>query len=321
MRHLRIREIWDSFRNSGRLHNLLVFLIFVAIATVFWFMMAMNDSMQRDFNVKLEIENVPDSVTFISDPPTSVHVAVRDRGTSLLRVGGFQGPVVKLNFRDFSNGGLLRGSHSDILAALRATFGKSASILSVSVDSLRVPYTTSPGRTLPVETSAILTPFPGYVVAGKTRPEPARVTVFGPSSIVDTLTRVFTIPLKRSDLKESTQIPVDVKPIPGVRIVPSSVKLLVSVEPLVRRETALTIKALNVPADRTLMLFPQKVEVAYYVPMSRFNEEEPDMEVVVDFDDVARIGSSHLPVRFGHVAKSVIRPELLADSVEYSIIR
>ena len=49
-------------------HNALVFLIFVVIATVFWIVITLNDSVTDTFRVKFRVDNVPDSVTFITDP-------------------------------------------------------------------------------------------------------------------------------------------------------------------------------------------------------------------------------------------------------------
>ena len=63
-----IRNEWKRIRTSSRFHNFMMFLIFVAIAAVFWFILALNDSVTETFQVRLNIQNVPDSVTFITDP-------------------------------------------------------------------------------------------------------------------------------------------------------------------------------------------------------------------------------------------------------------
>ena len=79
-----IREKWQNLRNSRGFHNVALYLVFVVIASLFWLVMWLNDSIQETFDVRLRIYNVPDSVTFIDNPPAGLHVTVRDKGTSLL---------------------------------------------------------------------------------------------------------------------------------------------------------------------------------------------------------------------------------------------
>ena len=81
------RTKWKQLKKTSSFHDAVLFLIFVAISALFWFILALNDSAQDNFNVKIQITNVPDTVTFISDIPEKVHVSVRDKGTNLWRSG------------------------------------------------------------------------------------------------------------------------------------------------------------------------------------------------------------------------------------------
>ncbi len=73
---------WRNFKDTGTFHDAVLFLIFVGVSTLFWIILALNDSAQDSFNVRLNICNVPDSVTCISDIPDKFHVGVRDKDTS-----------------------------------------------------------------------------------------------------------------------------------------------------------------------------------------------------------------------------------------------
>ena len=55
---------------SKGFHSTVVFLCFVVVSTVFWFILAMNDSVTKTFDVSLKIVNVPDSVTLSMIRPT-----------------------------------------------------------------------------------------------------------------------------------------------------------------------------------------------------------------------------------------------------------
>lgn len=315
------RNLWTRLKKSGAVHDSMVFLVFVAIASVFWLILALNDSAQRDFTVRLQVDNVPDSVVFITDPPASFHVAVRDQGSKLFRAAGLSMPVVKVNFRDYADNGLLRLSHSDMNAVLKATFGKSAAILSTSLDSLRISYTGSKGKPVKVVFNGRFDAAPGSVVSGRPVCVPARATVYGPAELLDTLTQVETEWLKVSDIVEPSSYWVSLQRIPGVRVKPAKVKVEVRAEPLVRRETQVAIKAENVPAGTDMMLFPSKADVVYYVPMSAFSEQEPAVEAVVDYNESGRSRNHRVAVRLGAIPAGVYTPTLRTDSVEYSIVR
>ena len=151
-----IRTRWQKLRSSRGFRNVLLYLVFVAIAGSFWLIMSLNDNSQKTFAVQLRLYNVPDSITFIEDLPTRLHVTVRDRGTSLRR------PTLEINFREYADRGVFRYSAADLYSTLRHTFGASAQVTSVSIDSLHCTYTSLPGRRVPLRVLCDVTAAPGH---------------------------------------------------------------------------------------------------------------------------------------------------------------
>lgn len=284
--------------------------------------MALNDSVQANVAVNVRISNKPDSVTFISDVPKTLHVEVADKGTGLMRVAWFHTPTVDLSFQELASEGQLVCSRTDMMAALKAAFGGSATIISSSIDSLRLTYTERPGKSVPVQVSIDASAKAGFVVYGAPKADPPRVTVFGPRQILDTLTRVFTKTYVEQNLSESREFTADLSPIRGARIIPSKVGVKINVEPLVAKEEMITVQAENVPSGESLLLFPSKVHVAYYVPMSEFSAENAAVRVVADYHDISTHRSARLPLRIEIAGGSnAVRPTLRSDSVEYTLIK
>lgn len=315
-----IRNFFSNLKKSSRFHNVMVFLGFVVVATVFWFMMAMNDSIQKDCTVRLQIDNVPDTVTFIKEPPSTMHVSVRDKGTNLLRSVGFRQPTMHINFNDYAYAGRFRFTASDMKASLKALFGKGASVLAVSLDSIGIDYSVGKGRQVPVVAVGTFEAAPGSVVMGKPISSPSRVRVFGPREILDTVTRIFTRPVVRKNIKETVVMGVDLNLPPHVRVIPERVEVTVKAEPLVRREETVEINTINVPQGVNLILFPSSVTVSYYVPMSKFGDDVPPMGVFVDYVTLAKSTNGKLGVELVPV-KGAVNPSLSIDSVEYSVVR
>ena len=125
-----------------------------------------------------------------------------------------------------------------------------------------------------------------------------------------------------SDLAESRSFRAELRSIPGVRLIPSTVQVEVNVEPLVAKEDVVTVVAENVPQDENLLLFPSNVRVSYYVPMSDFSDDKKAVRVVVDYNDVAAHMGERIPLRIEPVSGvHAVKPHLHTDSVEYTLVR
>ncbi|MDE7403005.1 MAG: YbbR-like domain-containing protein [Muribaculaceae bacterium] len=312
---------WKRFRKSPRFHNALMFLVFVAIASIFWFVVALNDNVTETFKVTLQIDDVADTVTFINDPPADLHVTLRDKGTNILRSGVVKHPTLRLNFHDYARKGLFRVTQAELNAELKSDFGGAAQITGSSLDSLRLYYTNQPGRRVPVKVVADLSAASGYLIAGEPVPLTKSVLVYSVGNEIDTVRVVNTKRLLKSGLSKSQKFKVELRDLTNIRVVPNQVEVQVNVEPLVHKEVYANVEILNMPEGSHLLLFPAKVPVSMYVQMSRFNDDNLPLQVAVDYNDLHKSTRSRLPVKVIRHARSLINVELGIDSVEYTVVR
>lgn len=317
----KVREKWRNLKGTSTFHDTVLFLVFVAVATLFWIILALNDSAQDSFNVKVSIVNCPDTVTFISDIPEKIHVTVRDKGTTLWR-NHYRHPSINVNFKDYASKGILNFSHNDLQTALKSVFGSGAQIISLSVDSIYLDYTTAKGRRIPIVIDASATTTSGNVIEGNPKAKPSYVLVYGEKRITDTIHKVYTEAVRLTDLSETTSVTTRLRRIEGVRIIPSSVMLTFPVERLVRKETPVSIDVVNVPKGESLLLFPSKVPVEYYVAMSRLGDDDDrSIRLTVDYNSIEKEKGSKLPVRITSYPEHLLNFSLKTDSVEFTIVR
>lgn len=315
-------RIRNLIHTAGKFKSLWQYLLFVGVAGVFWLIMALNDEAQSDFQVRVEITGVPDSVTFISDPPTVLNVTVRDKGSALLRRKFMETPVVRIPFKEYASGNRLRVSPSAIMSSLRGVFGAGAGINVTSVDSIGIYYTTSPAKVVPIRVDADVTAALGKVINGNLRLSVREAKIYSVGNVTDTVMYVSTQPIVRRELSDPLTIKVGIRPIKGVRIEPSSVSVTIPVEPLENRKTFVTVTPTGVPPSESMALFPQKVEVSYLVPMS-MNDDVPAsaFRVVADYSDIAPSSSAMVKVKIDKIPSGVENAVLQVDSVEYTLIR
>lgn len=314
-------EKWKRLKHTSAFHDLVLFLVFVAISTFFWIILALNDNAQGSYNVKVAINNCPDSVTFISDIPEKLHVTVRDKGTSIWR-NHYRHPTMNINFKEYADAGELRYSKNDIITSLKSIFGPSAQIVSISLDSLYLEYTSNKGKRVPVVVDADVSAASGSIIEGFTKASPSNVLVYGDQKVLDTIHKVRTERLILSDLSENTTVEVHLRKISDARILPSKVNVTVLVEPLVKKKASITITPVNVPHGESLLLFPSKVPVEYYVAMSRLNDDDdPEIELEVDFKAIPPSHNGKLHVRVARYPDRLKNLSLINDSVEFTIVK
>lgn len=317
----RIRIRWEILRKSRRFRDSLLFLIFIAVATIFWIFLAMNDNVQRTFDITLKINNVPDSVTFINDPPEAIHVSVRDKGTTLFRSTIMHNHQIELNFKEFASNGHFKYSTTDLYSSVRSLFSPSALINSVSIDSLNLAYTKSPGKRVPLVIEADVEPSLENVISGPLKISTKSVLLYSMDVALDTISEVFTQRIVKRGLTETTSLSVGVKPIRGVKIIPSEIMVTIPVEPLVKKQSLVDIEVYNVPKGESVLLFPAKVEVTYFLPMSKFNDPVEGIHVVADYAAAISNHSKKMNVRIFEVPAGYKNVTIPHDSVEFTIVK
>lgn len=61
----------------------LIFLFFFALAGVFWLLMSLNETLEREIKVPVRLVNVPDNVVLMSNETDTVKLTLRDKGLVL----------------------------------------------------------------------------------------------------------------------------------------------------------------------------------------------------------------------------------------------
>ncbi len=316
-----LKAAFHRLKATGRLRDLCIFAGFVVVAAAFWCILTLNEEAQTDFEVRLKIVGVPDSVTLITDPPGIIHVSVRDRGSHLLRLRLMREAEVKIDFKEFASDGRLRVSSRALLTHVRGIFGQGATVSIISADSISAPYTTMPGKMVPVRVVTDIMPELGKVVSGSPKSSVKQVKVFALRDVIDTISYVSTERIVRRGVNDSFTQSVKLRPINGARFEPSSVQVTVNVEPLENRRVTVPISQTNVPSGQSLVLFPDKVEINYLVPMSRTDIPVNGFSVQADYRTIGAPSDQRMPLSIGAVPPGVTNATLLSDSVAFTIIR
>lgn len=303
---------------AQRRRDIMLYLIFVVIASIFWIMLTLNNDVQGTYEVELRVVNMPDSATLIQDLPEHIKVSIKDKGTSLVKYSLGSHPELNLDFEEYkTDNGLLRLSVADMRNLLIKTFGNTGDIISISPDSLLSHYTYLPGKVVPIHFNVEARANYRCTINGEIEYSADSVTIYSTRSSLNKVSYVESIKLEERDLTDTTYVEVPLLGIDNVKIVPATVTAMIPVEPLILKSISAYIITRGVPAGIDLVTFPGKVELKYLVPSSMYRQPQ-NFEVEVMYEDVYKKGTK-LPLyvagskwKYGEISLSV-------DSVEYVV--
>ena len=305
--------------HSTRGKNVILYLMCLCAAFVFWVLLSLDTEVQRDFDVPVELTGVPDSVILIGHMPRTISTTVQGKGSQLLQFRWGKMSPVKFRFTPGGSGDkMFVLAKTQIDSRIRDYFGAGVLVHSMRPDSIQLAYTTDPGKRVALRIAADIRPNLQCILSGPIKANVDSVMVYSTSDIPRELTYVETDPIVKTDLKDTMRYEVRIRPIDGMRIIPDRVIVTVPVEPLIAKKRTVRIDVINMPAGKAMFTFPGQVEVTYLVPMSAYSDEYP-LKVYANYNDLHENSGSKIAVLPGATPEYVHNISLVPDSVEYVI--
>lgn len=316
-----VKEVKDRIKGaatSTRGRNVLTFCIFLIISTAFWFIMALNDEVQHEFEVPMRISQKPTDVTILSNVPSHISVNIKDKGISMIRWNWGKIPELAIGYNQFQNNGRTLSMNSTQLTGLmRSLMGGSVNIVEIKPDSLNLSYTTNPGVLKPVTLIADVSTSPQYTISGPLKLSTDSVAAYSATGISRSVI-IRTDSVNLSGLTDTTYIEVSLKAPEGVKLSPSTVTVMIPVEPLIVKHRSIPVNVTNVPDSIRIIVFPSSVDISYNVPISAYNRDDYEIDAIAIYNRRAR---KKLPVQLTNVPDAYSNVTLLTDSVEYLVER
>lgn len=298
---------------------MLSYMLCFLVAFAFWLFIALDDMTERCYELKVELDNVPDSVVVLESVPPSINVVMKGRGTQFIKYYFSRVPEMHLDFRQYSSPATnsINISRTKLDSRIREMFGQNVNIIVVSPDSINLHYTTDKGIRVPLRVLANVTTAPECVLAGPAVAEVDSVTVYmakGAHRLKQKYAETQTLTL--DDVSDTTVVEVAVQQQPGMRIIPEKVKVTVPVEMLVAKTASVPVSVINVAEGERVLTYPATVSVQYLVPM-RMSSMDFRAKAIVDFRKKRGVTRAH--VTLTDIPEGLKVVSLSHDSVEYVI--
>lgn len=185
-------------------------------------------------------------------------------------------------------------------------YGSGVSIEYFVSDTLFYRFPVVNSKKVPVVPVSSLTYDSQYMSDGQMEISPDSVYVYGEPHRLETISQVYTRPIRYSDLNSNVSGFVELEKVRGVSFSENQVRYGINVVRFVEMTSVVPVRCINVPADKILMVYPSSVNVSLkcVYPLPAKFENQP--AVYVDYNDFLKSVSGKCPVRMVDMGSGII---------------
>ena len=314
-----VRNILKAVRNflfSGLNKEFLIFLFFLALSGVFWLMMTLNETMEREFKIPVRLTGVPRNAVMTGELADTVRVTIKDKGFTLVT---YDFRPLTFRFSSYADEDTGEGvvPVADVQKQVLSQMYGSSKLLQLKPGKFDFYFTYGSSKKVPVVFRGKITTHKSYYLA-HTEFKPSMVTVYANKQQLDQLQAVEIEPFNYRNLQDTIRQMVKIKKIRGIKIVPPMVRISVYPDVLTEESVEVPVTAINMPPGMVLRTFPSKVTVRFTIGASLFRTINPSLfKVVVDYEELAANPSDKCTLQLRSVPRSVSKASLEMDRVDY----
>ncbi len=254
-------------------------MFFVLLASFFWVAYAMDTSRTVHYTLPVTYVYSDHSIVLSDSLPSSVSIEMMDKG-SQLRTYVRHPLSLHLNITDQTTEGegLVTIPAEELRRSIAALLQGTTTLLQVHPDAIEGAYYKQHTKTVPVRYNGTYHAAQQYHINAEPTIIPCQVNVYGPQSVLDTLSAIYTS--KQDIMVDADSLRIGVAFIAphDVRISETEGVVAFRAEEFTEKKLVLPVIVTGTPKGKHLHLFPTEVEVLLSVAIKQFN--------VIGADDV-----------------------------------
>lgn len=189
-------------------------------------------------------------------------------------------------------------------------FGEDITIDHYISDTLFFRFPSVNHKKVPVVPVSILTYKGQYMPRGPLEVAPDSVVVAGDPYLLERVKQVYTAPIRHLDISENISGLAGIESIKGVDVHAKEVYYSMDVARYVEFVSEAHVEAVNVPADKSLMIFPSIVTLRMRCEFPLLDEAEGHQILYVDYDDFKSSVGGNCPVKVKNLPKGILSYEV-----------
>ncbi len=303
------------------------YFVFLLFTTLVWLALQFSENYSKEVLFEIEYITGEQQKVITTESDDRIRMILEGNGFNLLGIIWLNRKI-KLDCRKAQ---MLSKDHgyytgNRMLEYIKEGLMYKGEITHVLKDSIHVYFDSYYEKKVPLKINSKVTYAQGYrSVKGPIATHINEVTVLGPSSILDTLKSIPTQEWIVEDLDKSitNTLAFEYKFLEHkyLSLSDSKVDVELKVDKLTERVFNLPIKAINVPKNAKIQLFPKSVNVVFTVALKDYSKLSAlDFSVVADLGK-SDLSNSKLLLHLDQVPDNVYNTRLMKPEVEFILIQ
>ena len=302
--------------------ELLLFVFFLALSGVFWLQTTLNEVYEREFAIPVSVVGIPKNAVLTSDETDTIRVTIRDKGITLLTY--MYGDILRkinVNFHNFTKGnGTGVVGQQELQKLIYQQLANGSRITAMKPEKLEFFYNYGDKKTVPVRWSGRVIPEELFFIS-RVAYSPDSVTIYASPEKLDSINVVYTEQLNYANFRDTLRANCELAKLRGVKMVPDHVRVTFCTDVLTEESIeGVPIKAINMPAGRSLRTFPSRVNITFVTGVSVYRNLKPtDFVVVADYNEIKDHPQEKCHIYLKSVPRGISRAHLETSMVDYLI--
>ncbi len=302
---LSIRKILIEKNSAGknRLNRKIsIFLFCLAFASIFWLLNALSKNLTLDIQYPFEYEYFSDRQVVVNKPTKTLKIFASGSGFNLLGqylVFNREPLTVSLTDLEVDENGFATVATASLADEISNQLGSHIQVQSVYPTEIRIQLADKAVKMVPVKVNHDFVFPPQTRLKDSIIASPKMIKVSGPQGLLDSISYIETILLKRN-LNSSIQLSDVALNVPFekglVTLSPNKIDLNIAVEEFTESTLSLPIQVDNLPNRINFSVLPSSVMIKFLVPLELYDEITAENFIAsVDYGEVNR-GKSRLNI-------------------------
>lgn len=298
--------------------NLFIFLFFLLLSFIFWLMLFFQRDVEGVYKIPLKYTNVPEDVVFDNPLPEFIEIRVADKGSELFKLDISKRDSLEVDVAEITENGANALQGNQYLQLIRSRLSSSTNLRGYSPASIPLATSKLQSKELLVTFDGEITTNRANLVADTTIFIPETVTAYGSQQNLNQLETAVTEYTVFNNLKATSQLNINIRPVNGIKFVPNKVEVYIPIEEFTERTFEVPITCRNLPDDLDVKFFPSRARVSFSVTLEEYKKIAPeDFEIELDYREFRSNENGRVELQLTQNPSSVINIRISPSSVEF----
>lgn len=307
------QRLLKSLNINGR--DVAVLLLALLLAFSIWLIHNLSLKYNDDLSVNVIAHSNLEGYSDVSSNRSEVTARCRATGYNVISAGrkGKRGAVdidFKPSVLKHMEGEIFYVTSSDLQEYAHVIFGDDVTVEYFVTDTLFFRFHAQDHKKVPVQPVHSITYKEQFMSSSDFIVEPDSVTLYGEPFRLENIDRVYTLPVRYSDLSEDVRGVVGLEKIRGIRMSEEQASYSLDVTRYVEVKTVVPVHARSLPPARKMLVLPSNVEITLKCAFPLVADPLDGISVGVEYSDFLLSLSGRCEVKALSLPRGVISYEV-----------